>query len=76
MPFGPTFAALATRTSLITPFVAGVLGLGLNEAAYMAEIVRAGILSVDEGQTEAAQSLGHDAGRRPCAGSSCRRRCG
>ena len=34
------------------------LGLGLNEAAYMAEIVRAGILSVDEGQTEAAQALG------------------
>jgi polar amino acid transport system permease protein len=35
-----------------------VLGLGLNEGAYMAEIVRAGIISVDEGQTQAAQSLG------------------
>jgi polar amino acid transport system permease protein len=35
-----------------------VVGLSLNEAAYMAEIVRAGIQSVDEGQTEAAQSLG------------------
>ena len=35
-----------------------MLGLGLNEGAYMAEIVRAGILSVDEGQTEAAQALG------------------
>jgi polar amino acid transport system permease protein len=35
-----------------------LLGLGLNEAAYMAEIVRAGINSVDEGQTEAAQALG------------------
>src|SRR5262249_1400233 len=35
-----------------------VLGLGLNEGAYMAEIYRAGILSVDHGQTEAAQSLG------------------
>jgi polar amino acid transport system permease protein len=34
------------------------LGLGLNEAAYMAEIIRAGILSVDQGQTEAAQALG------------------
>src|SRR6266540_5667801 len=43
---------------LITPFTAACLGLGLNEGAYMAEIVRAGILSVDEGQTEAAQSLG------------------
>ena len=35
-----------------------MLALGLNEGAYMAEIVRAGIISVDEGQTEAAQSLG------------------
>jgi polar amino acid transport system permease protein len=35
-----------------------MLGLGLNEAAYMAEIVRAGIISVPEGQTQAAQSLG------------------
>jgi polar amino acid transport system permease protein len=43
---------------VITPFVAAILGLGLNEAAYMAEIVRAGILSVDEGQNEAAQALG------------------
>jgi polar amino acid transport system permease protein len=43
---------------MITPLAAAILGLGLNEAAYMAEIVRAGILSVDEGQTEAAQALG------------------
>jgi polar amino acid transport system permease protein len=43
---------------LVTPIFAAVLGLGLNEAAYMAEIVRAGILSVDEGQREAALSLG------------------
>ena len=35
-----------------------ILALSLNEAAYMAEIVRAGIISVSEGQTEAAQSLG------------------
>jgi len=39
-------------------FTAAVLGFGLNEAAYMAEIVRAGILSVGEGQTDAAQSIG------------------
>ena len=37
---------------------AAILGLGLNEGAYMAEIVRAGMISVDEGQTDAAQSLG------------------
>ena len=43
---------------LVTSFVAAALGLSLNEGAYMAEIVRAGIISVDEGQTEAAQSLG------------------
>ena len=38
--------------------MAAALGLSLNEGAYMAEIVRAGIISVDEGQTEAAQSIG------------------
>jgi polar amino acid transport system permease protein len=48
----------ADANALITPFVAAMLGLGLNEGAYMAEIVRAGILSVDEGQSEAAHALG------------------
>jgi polar amino acid transport system permease protein len=57
IPFGPQFIH-ADANSLITPFVAAILGLGLNEAAYMAEIVRAGILSVEEGQTDAAQALG------------------
>ncbi len=47
-----------TTTAVITPFVAALLGLGLNEGAYMAEIVRAGIQSVDEGQTEASHALG------------------
>jgi polar amino acid transport system permease protein len=47
----------------MTPFVAALLGLGLNEGAYMAEIVRAGIQSVDEGQTEAAHALGMSSGR-------------
>ncbi|MDP9075384.1 MAG: amino acid ABC transporter permease [Actinomycetota bacterium] len=46
----------------MTPFMAALLGLGLNEGAYMAEIVRAGIVSVDEGQTEAAQALGMRSG--------------
>lgn len=43
---------------LITPLTAAILGLGLNEGAYMSEIVRAGIQSVDQGQTEAAGALG------------------
>jgi polar amino acid transport system permease protein len=57
IPFGPEFAHFSAN-AVITTFVAGMLALGLNEGAYMAEIVRAGIISVDEGQTEAAQSLG------------------
>ena len=57
IPFGPSFHTWST-TSLVTTFAASILGLGLNEAAYMSEIVRAGILSVDEGQTEAAAALG------------------
>jgi polar amino acid transport system permease protein len=57
IPFGPSLIHLHAN-SLITLFVAAILGLGLNEAAYMAEIVRAGIISVDEGQTLAASSLG------------------
>jgi polar amino acid transport system permease protein len=44
--------------TLLTGFMAGLLGLALSEGAYMAEIVRAGILSIDPGQTEAAQALG------------------
>lgn len=57
IPFGPDFVQLNANV-LITPYIAAVLGLALNESAYMAEIVRAGILSVDQGQTEAAQALG------------------
>ncbi len=57
IPFGPALIH-ANANTLITKLTAALLGLGLNEGAYMAEIVRAGFLSVDEGQTEAAQSLG------------------
>src|SRR4051794_33534241 len=48
----------APTNTLITAFVAALLGLGLNESAYMAEIVRAGLNSVDPGQVEAAKSIG------------------
>jgi len=57
IPFGPAFVHESTN-SIITPLVAALLSLGLNEGAYMSEIVRSGIIAVDEGQTEAAQSLG------------------
>jgi polar amino acid transport system permease protein len=57
IPFGPSFVH-ADANKLITPFTAAILGLGLNEGAYMAEIVRAGIISVPDGQADAAQSLG------------------
>jgi len=57
VPFGPEFLSGETN-HLITPLLAAILGLGLNEAAYMAEIIRGGLLAVDPGQTEAAQALG------------------
>jgi len=57
VPFGPSWFHTDSKT-IITQLGAAILGLGLNEAAYMAEISRAGILSVEEGQTEAAQALG------------------
>ncbi|SQG00427.1 amino acid ABC transporter permease [Paucimonas lemoignei] len=43
---------------VITPFAAALLGLGINQGAYTAEVVRAGLLSVDTGQYEAAKSIG------------------
>ncbi len=48
--------------TLLSAFMAGLLALALSEGAYMAEIVRAGITSVDEGQTEAATALGMSRG--------------
>jgi polar amino acid transport system permease protein len=48
--------------TFLAGYVAGLLALTLSEAAYMAEIVRAGILAVDAGQTEAAQALGMSRG--------------
>jgi polar amino acid transport system permease protein len=62
VPFGPGWFTFDTR-NLIPNAVAALLGLGLNEAAYMSEIIRAGILSVDEGQSEAASALGMSRGQ-------------
>lgn len=57
IPFGPAFFHIDANT-VLKPFLVCSLALGLNEAAYMAEIVRAGIISVDKGQYEAAGSVG------------------
>ncbi|WP_228000778.1 amino acid ABC transporter permease [Nocardia australiensis] len=57
VPFGPEFVRLDVQ-GLQAAFTFAVIGLGLNEAAYMAEIVRAGINSVGEGQREASTALG------------------
>jgi polar amino acid transport system permease protein len=59
IPFdGPKFFSIPA-TVAISSFAAAMLGLGLNEGAYMSEIIRAGLLSVDSGQTEASKALGH-----------------
>ena len=62
IPFGPTLASWDTN-SVITPMTAAIVGLALNEAAYMAEIIRGGLLSVDRGQAETAEAFGMTKGR-------------
>lgn len=57
IPFGPEFFTFKTY-DLFTAGVCAILGLGLNEAAYLSEIMRSGLNSVDPGQEEAAQALG------------------
>ena len=57
VPFGPTLFSADTNT-LITPVFAALAGLGLAQAAYTAEVIRGGILSVPRGQTRAALALG------------------
>ncbi|WP_158783728.1 amino acid ABC transporter permease [Pantoea sp. BAV 3049] len=54
---GPVFASWNTN-DLITPLTAAIAGLALNEAAYMAEIIRGGLQSVDNGQVETTQAFG------------------
>ena len=59
-----TFRLFGVSTSVLGSSIAGgILGLGLSEAAYMAEIARAGIMSVDRGQEEACQALGMTRGQ-------------
>ncbi|MEV8147931.1 amino acid ABC transporter permease [Arthrobacter sp. NPDC080031] len=62
IPFGPQLVsyALSDPTHGLIP---AILGLGLNESAYLAEIFRAGLKSVDKGQTEAAEALGMGKGK-------------
>ncbi len=65
VPFGGPELFSGSANTVITPYMAAILGLGLNEGAYMSEIVRAGIVSVDEGQEEAATALQRRPGA-PC----------
>jgi polar amino acid transport system permease protein len=58
IPFTDVTLFTTPMVEFMTPFMAALLGLGLSEGAYMAEIVRGGIVSVDRGQTEAASALG------------------
>ncbi len=57
IPFGPEFVVFETNRVLTTLWMA-ILGLGMNEGAYLAEIIRAGLNAVDRGQWEAATALG------------------
>jgi polar amino acid transport system permease protein len=57
IPFGPTFVSW-NANDLITPLTAGIIGLSLVESAYLAEIIRAGVLGVDLGQRDAARAMG------------------
>ena len=57
IPFGPSFFEI-NSTKLLSYLAIGVIGLSISEAAYAAEVIRAGILSVDQGQIEAANALG------------------
>ena len=74
VPFGPSFFHLNLQ-ALSIPFLLAMIGLALNEAAYMAEIIRAGISSVPEGQSRRRRRWACPGGWR-CAAPCSRRRCG
>jgi polar amino acid transport system permease protein len=58
IPFGgPVFGSVSTN-KVITPWIAAMVGIGLHEGAYLAEVFRSGISSVDVGQREASRALG------------------
>jgi polar amino acid transport system permease protein len=63
LPFGGPSLVLGSANVLISPLAAALLGLSLNEAAYMAEIIRGGIGSVDKGQYDAGRALGMNGGK-------------
>ena len=58
IPFTHIIWFHVSTNTVLTGFVASILGLGLNESAYMAEVVRGGILAIDPGQAEAARAMG------------------
>ncbi|MEV6621490.1 amino acid ABC transporter permease [Amycolatopsis sp. NPDC051106] len=62
IPFGPVFGTWDANT-VITPLTAAVIGLSLVESAYLAEIFRAGVTSVDPGQRDAARAMGYPPGQ-------------
>ena len=63
VPFGGPVLAAWEMNSVISPLTAAIMGLALAEAAYMAEIIRGGLLSVDHGQVEASKAFGMSRGR-------------
>ena len=63
IPFTHIYLVQFNTNSVVIPFNAAVIALGLNEGAYFSEIVRSGLIAVDEGQTEAAMSLGMTRGQ-------------
>jgi len=64
VPGTPWVLFSVPTTQLISPFAAAVIGLALNQSAFASEIIRGGILSVDQGQHEAASALGLPRGRQ------------
>ncbi|MBZ6113944.1 MULTISPECIES: amino acid ABC transporter permease [Streptomyces] len=62
VPFGPEFASWDAN-EVITPVTAAVVGLSLVESAYMAEIIRGGLLGVEQGQRDAARAMGFTPGQ-------------